>query len=105
MWNSFSAIVLGIWQHVSHLLNPLRPTPDLSPDSGRYQGLKCPGRSQKPKGHCKAEQLAQGIVCALQDFVYQIGNPSVTTDKTNRLYYEPGEKSYMRETIAYQVLG
>ena len=28
----------------------------------------------------------------LQDFVYQIGNP-------------PGEKSYMRETIAYQVLG
>ncbi len=44
-------------------------------------------------------------VCALQDFVYQIGNPSVTTVKTNGLYYEPGEKSYMRETIAYQVLG
>lgn len=43
--------------------------------------------------------------CALQDFVYQIGNPSVTTVKTNGLYYKPGEKSYMRKTIAYQVLG
>ena len=47
----------------------------------------------------------QSRCCALQDFVYQIGNPSVTTVKTNGLYYEPGEKSYMRETIAYQVLG
>lgn len=41
----------------------------------------------------------------VQDFVYQVGNPSVMTVKTNGLYYEPGEKSYMRETIAYQVLG
>ena len=41
----------------------------------------------------------------LQDFVYQIGNPPVSNVKTNGLYYEPGEKSYMRETIAYQVLG
>lgn len=43
--------------------------------------------------------------CGLQDFVYQVGNPSVSSVKTNGLYYEPGEKSYMRETIAYQVLG
>lgn len=41
----------------------------------------------------------------LQDFVYQVGNPPVAAVKTNGLYYEPGEKSYMRETIAYQVLG
>lgn len=37
--------------------------------------------------------------------MYQIGNPPVSNVKTNGLYYEPGEKSYMRETIAYQVLG
>ena len=37
MWNSFSAIVLGIGLHVSHLVNPLRPTPDLSPDSATSQ--------------------------------------------------------------------
>ncbi|KAL0031002.1 hypothetical protein WJX79_008100 [Trebouxia sp. C0005] len=50
----------------------------------------------KPKLHLGLDDV---------DFVYQIGNPSVTTVKTNGLYYEPGEKSYMRETIAYQVLG
>lgn len=49
--------------------------------------------------------LCSRNVGASQEFVYQIGNPSVTTVKTNGLYYEPGEKSYMRETIAYQVLG
>ena len=43
-------------------------------------------------------------VC-LQDFVYRVGNPAVNTVKTNGLYYEPGEKSYMREAVAYQVLG
>lgn len=41
----------------------------------------------------------------VQDFVYQVGNPPVSNVKTNGLYYEPGEKSYMREAIAYQVVG
>ncbi|KAL3145208.1 hypothetical protein ABBQ32_000957 [Trebouxia sp. C0010 RCD-2024] len=50
----------------------------------------------KPKLHLKLNE---------PDFVYQIGNPPVADVKTNGLYYEPGEKSYMREAIAYQVFG
>ena len=49
--------------------------------------------------------MSQADNAHVQDFVYQVGNPPVLDVKTNGLYYEPGEKSYMREAIAYQVLG
>lgn len=53
-----------------------------------------------------------GVSCAmmLQDFIYEpVLNKAATQKKVdkfdlNSLYYEPGQKSYMREAIAYQVL-
>lgn len=45
-----------------------------------------------------------------QVFVYKpsldkaAGEKKVRTFDLNSLYYEPGQKSYMREAIAYQVL-
>lgn len=46
----------------------------------------------------------------LQDFIYKPSLDSASGEKKvdrfdlNSLYYEPGQKSYMREAIAYQVL-
>ncbi len=46
----------------------------------------------------------------MQDFIYKpvinkaLGERKVAKFDLNSLYYEPGQKSYMREAIAYQVL-
>jgi hypothetical protein len=52
----------------------------------------------------------QLITLRVQDFVYKqvlskaAGEHRVAKFDLNSLYYEPGQKSYMREAIAYQVL-
>ncbi len=49
-------------------------------------------------------------VLVAQEFVYKPQLNTATKEKRvkafdlNSLYYEPGQKSYMREPIAYQVL-
>jgi len=55
-------------------------------------------------------QTAHSSISHLQDFIYEpvldeaAGQHKVKQFDLNSLYYEPGQKSYMREAIAYQVL-
>ena len=67
-------------------------------------------RKLTPDMKCFLKAFRRISLMVLQDFIYKpildkaVNEKKVDKFDLNSLYYEPGQKSYMREAIAYQVL-
>lgn len=68
------------------------------------------GRRQKSPRYKFRYRMLSISLMVLQEFIYKpildkaVNEKKVDKFDLNSLYYEPGQKSYMREAIAYQVL-